>query len=56
MQATSHLRSAPEPGCLLCRAGEDDPCHATIQAVPTAAVLSLPFWALLGLVVRWLLG
>jgi hypothetical protein len=34
----------------------DDLRHTAISAVPTAAALSLPLWALLGLVARWLLG
>jgi hypothetical protein len=56
MQATSRPRPGPEPGRGACRAGEDDLRHAAISAVPTAAALSLPLWALLGLVARWLLG
>jgi hypothetical protein len=56
MQATSRPRPVPGPGREACRAGEDDLRHAAISAVPTAAALSLPLWALLGLVARWLLG
>jgi hypothetical protein len=56
MQAMSRPRLVPGPGREACQAGEEDPCHAAISAVPTAAALSLPLWALLGLAAQWLLG
>jgi hypothetical protein len=56
MQVTSRPRPVPEPRREAYRAGEDGLRHAAISAVPTAAALSLPLWALLGLVARWLLG
>ena len=56
MEATSRLQVAPEPELMLPGTGEDDPRHVPIRAVPIAVALSLPLWALLGLVARWLLG
>jgi hypothetical protein len=56
MEATSRLQVGPEPGPMIRGTGEDDPQYVSIRAVPIVVALSLPLWALLGLVARWLLG